>query len=144
MNTTTLTTFPALGITLAQDGDRFIMTGPTGEHSLAISATNDTRLRVHLEGFVNNTIKKLAGEMTDWDLLVATLSPTQASINLETTLDKEARARCDGFGSMSIKELEMIDALFDWSHVRDSSKEAIASAAAFIRKTGLDSARARS
>ncbi len=143
MNTTTLTTFPALGITLARIGDRFVMTGPTGEHSLAISCTNDTRLRVHLEGFVNNNIKKLAGEMTDWDLLVATLSPTQGSILLEEKFDKEARARCDGFGRMTIKELERIDALFDWSHVRDSSKEAIASAALFVRKN-LRTARARS
>lgn len=143
MNTTTLTTFPALGITLAQDGDRFIMNGPTGEHSLAMSCTNDTRLRVHLEGFVNNTIKKLAGEMSDWDLLVAALSPTQGSFLLEEKFDKQARARCDGFGLMSIKELERIDALFDWSHVRDSSKNAIASAALFIRKN-LSTARARS
>lgn len=135
--------FPTLGLFLRQIGDEFVMTGPTGEHKLAVSVTNNERLQAHWEGFVEGGLAVLADDLDDWALLVWTLSPTMARVNLAGLFDKEARARCDGFGRMSIQELEDLGALFDWSHVRDSSEDAIESAASFIREHALRSASPR-
>lgn len=72
-------------------------------------------------------------EMDDWSLLVACLSPTMALVQLRPEDDRAARCFCDGFGKMTREQLEEIDALYDWSHVRDSTPEAQHNAATFIR-----------
>jgi hypothetical protein len=139
----TLKTLPALGITLVVDGGEFVMTGPTGRHTLAVSVTTQARLDAHFKGFVQAGIEKLASVLSDWDLLVACLGPTTAMFQLTTEDDERARVLCDGFGRMSAAMLWELEALFDWSHVRDSSPEAIAEAATFIRDKALSKATAR-
>ena len=148
MKTRILKNFPDLGISLALagDGEEFVMVGPTGRHSLAVSVTSQARLDAHFEGFVQAGIEKLAAEMTDWELLVAALGPTKSIFQLTTKDDERARVLCDGFGRMSAAQLRELEATFDWSHVRDSTPAAIAEAATFIRDKALRNAtpRARS
>ncbi len=139
----TLKTLPALGITLAIDAGEFVMTGPTGRHTLAASATTQGRLDAHFKGFVQAGIQKLAEPLSDWLLLCACLGPTTAMFQLTTEDEERARVLCDGFGRMSAAQLWELEALFDWSHVRDSSPEAIAEAATFIRDKALSKATAR-
>lgn len=45
----------------------------------------------------------------------------------------EAYALCDGFGKHSKEELEEINGGYDWSHIRDSSDEALHEAVTLIR-----------
>jgi hypothetical protein len=45
----------------------------------------------------------------------------------------DAYCECDGFGKMSSAQLKELDAGWDWSHVRDSSPEAIKRAEDFIK-----------
>ena len=94
----TLKTLPALGITLAIDGGEFVMTGPTGRHTLAASATTQGRLDAHFKGFVQAGIQKLAEPLSDWLLLCACLGPTTAMFRLTTEDDERARVLCDGVG----------------------------------------------
>lgn len=140
----TLKTLPALGITLAIDAGEFVMTGPTGRHTLAVSVTTQGRLDAHFEGFVQAGIQKLAEPLSDWLLLVACLGPTTAMFQLTEKDEIRARELCDGFGRMTVRQLTSLDALFDFSHVRDSTPEAIAAAATFIRDKALSKATARS
>jgi hypothetical protein len=44
----------AQGCTLQRVGDRFLMSGATGQHSLAVTATNELRLWAHWQGFKQN------------------------------------------------------------------------------------------
>ena len=44
-----------------------------------------------------------------------------------------AFTRCDGYGRMTWDQLTELDLTWDWSHVRDSSPEAIEAAAAIVR-----------
>ncbi len=81
----------------------------------------------------NNTV-------TPREIVVACLHPKGACISalLETTLQRHqvaARELCDGFGAgVSFTEaLERDPAIFwDWSHVRDSSDEAIRAASRYL------------
>ena len=34
-------------------------------------------------------------------------------------------SHCDGYGELSIREIMAMDVAYDWSHVRDSSEDAI-------------------
>jgi len=141
-----LKNFPELGISLAlaSDGEEFVMVGPTGKHSLAVSVTTQDRLDAHFEGFVQAGIQKLAEPLSDWLLLVACLGPTTAMFQLTPKDEERARELCDGFGRMTAAQLTTLEALFDWSHVRDSSPKAIAEAATFIREKALVNATPRS
>jgi len=44
----------------------------------------------------------------------------------------KAVAMCDGYGEKSVAELKDLDLTWDWSHVRDSSDEALAKAEAYV------------
>lgn len=73
---------------------------------------------------------------TDWDLLVACLSPTKRTTKVPPAIEQEARMECDGFGSLKhcgLSSVQVLDLLWDWSHVRDSSPPAIAAAAKVLR-----------
>ncbi len=43
----------------------------------------------------------------------------------------------DGYGKRSVAELRQAELMYDWSHVRDSSDEAIAAMADAIRKSDI-------
>jgi len=65
----------------------------------------------------------------DWCLVVGHLAPTGSDQDALTHEDKQIiRSMADGFGKNPDSPL-----LFDWSHIRDSSEEAIADMAATIR-----------
>ncbi len=51
---------------------------------------------------------------------------------LGTTRHLEAMTLCDGYGRLTDDELRAIDAVWDWSHVRDSTPDALAEARAYI------------
>lgn len=70
--------------------------------------------------------------LSSWNLLVATLSPTKSEIKLPVGIDRHARTLCDGFGN--VPDSDPHGVLYDWSHVRDSSDEAIERAAAYVRR----------
>ena len=74
--------------------------------------------------------------MSDWDLVVACLSPTQGTIRLSREADLAARLLCNGMGKLSKGDLDPRDnyPATDWSHVRDSSEEAVAQCAAYLRQ----------
>jgi hypothetical protein len=65
-----------------------------------------------------------------WDLVVACLSPTKASVELSAEADLHARLLCDGFGKLDRRS----DLVYDWSHVRDSSEAALDACAEFLTK----------
>jgi hypothetical protein len=75
--------------------------------------------------------------VSDWEVVVWCLSPTQDKLgHLVSVADKEkARRLADGMGRVT-PEMEARDpgVLWDWSHVRDSSPEAIAAMAKFLRQ----------
>ena len=87
---------------------------------------------------MRNTTQAQEGTMhatlSDWDLLVALLAP-MGSCNRTLTESQSiaVREQCDGFGKMSRGELAELGCLWDWSHVRDSSPEAIERAAQSAR-----------
>lgn len=60
--------------------------------------------------------------MRDWDLIVATLAVFgSANRILGTEAQRRVREQADGFGRMSLAQLDELGITFDWSHVRDSS-----------------------
>lgn len=71
--------------------------------------------------------------LTDRDLVVSCLH-YRGSCNrlLSERQQIAALTRCDGFGRMTLDQLEI---LHDWSHVRDSSPAGLADAAHYIRET---------
>ena len=72
----------------------------------------------------------------DWNLLVACLSPTKRTTKVPESVEKAARMECDGFGSLKhcgLSSVQVLDLMWDWSHVRDSSPSAISSAAKVLR-----------
>lgn len=71
----------------------------------------------------------------DWDLVVACLSPTKSTTKLSGEANLAARLLCDGMGKLSKADIDPVDnyPASDWSHVRDSSNEAIAACAAYLR-----------
>lgn len=75
----------------------------------------------------------------DWTLVVACLSPTKRTIEISPWAQRPARLLGDGFGNLSSQIDDgnewAEDALWDWSHLRDSSPEAIAACAAYLRST---------
>lgn len=77
-----------------------------------------------------------AATPTDWDIIVACLSPTKATVTIPSGVDRHARFLCDGMGPLSQENLDPNDSylLYDWSHVRDSSVEALAECAAYLRR----------
>ncbi len=68
--------------------------------------------------------------MTDWELVVACLSPTQATISVSRDVDFHARLLCDGLGKLERHDFR----LWGWSHVGDSSDAALARCAIYLRK----------
>jgi len=77
---------------------------------------------------------------SDWDLVVRFLGYGSDYSRLMTGAEKDVvRLLADGFGTLSPEEaalgetVEHQDLLRDWSHVRDSSPEAVANMAAAIR-----------
>jgi hypothetical protein len=48
----------------------------------------------------------------------------------------EAMALCDGYGKLTVAELIRAGLTWDWSHVRDSSDEAISAAWQFLKDLG--------
>lgn len=76
----------------------------------------------------------------NWDLVVRCLSYRGA---LYHTLDEYTRQRAwlmaDGFGKVDLRTLNET-LCWDWSHVRDSSYEAVAEMAAFLRRSGCEDA----
>jgi hypothetical protein len=72
----------------------------------------------------------------DWELLVAALYHCQKgwTIHLTTVQEMQVRVLGDGYGKMSWKELVRRQLAYDWSHVRDSSPEAVLAMAAKIRE----------
>jgi len=73
--------------------------------------------------------------LTDWDLIVACLSPTKGTITIHTAADRQARLLCDGMGKLSVADLPAdLYPLYDWSHVRDSSEAAVTECAKFLRQ----------
>lgn len=74
--------------------------------------------------------------LSDWQLVVAYLSPAKSSIAIPSGIERHARLLCDGMGHLAETDLDPTDSypLYDWSHVRDSSDDAIAECAAFLRR----------
>jgi len=74
-------------------------------------------------------------EMGDWDLVVACLG-IRRTIKLSNEADLAARLLCDGMGQLSKSDLDPADhyPATDWSHVRDSSEQAITRCAAYLRQ----------
>ncbi len=70
----------------------------------------------------------------DWELTVATLA-VYGSANriLPEAAERRVRAHADGFGKLSIVDLEQHGCLFDWSHIRDSSPAGLGNVARAIR-----------
>lgn len=61
-------------------------------------------------------------KLGDWDLIVAVMGIRgNANRILPEAADRRVRAHADGFGKLSIVELDKLGALYDWSHIRDSS-----------------------
>lgn len=54
--------------------------------------------------------------------------------NLNPSEQWEIYCMCDGFGPLSPEELEELNEGWDWSHVRDSSQEAIDNASRRIKE----------
>lgn len=74
------------------------------------------------------TFKFVAEQLCPWGALFhKVLNPTQTW---------QAYCLGDGFGKMTPAQLEQINGGYDWSHVRDSSEEAIEMMADFITKEG--------
>jgi len=79
-------------------------------------------------------------QQMNWDLVVRCLSGRGA---LYHTLDEYTRQQAwlmaDGFGKVDLRTLcETL--CWDWSHVRDSSEQAVAEMAAFLRRSGCEDA----
>jgi len=74
--------------------------------------------------------------MSDWDIIVACLSPTQKTIDIGAEASLAARLLCDGQGQLMLADLDPIDnyPASDWSHVRDSSEPALRTCAAYLRQ----------
>jgi hypothetical protein len=80
--------------------------------------------------------KSKALKLSSRELVVACLyhSP-DVRVEVSALVDRRARFLCDGFGNLSERDLDPTDSypLYDWSHVRDSSDEAIEVCACFLR-----------
>lgn len=82
--------------------------------------------------------------MKNWDLIVATLY-WRGSANriLEGAPRRRVWAHGDGYGKMSGAELERLELMFDWSHIRDCSDEGQRQVARAIRTELLELDRKR-
>jgi len=70
---------------------------------------------------------------SDWDLVVRFLAYDSPYYKLMTGAERDViRLLADGFGTLTA-EASDADMLLDWSHVRDSSPEAVVRMAAAIR-----------
>jgi len=79
---------------------------------------------------------RLSGIESDFELLRATLyhsSPDARVLTMEEF--RRAFLLCDGYGRLTWREIADLGLEWDWSHVRDSSPEAIAAAAASVRES---------
>lgn len=80
----------------------------------------------------DSTFKKLANALCPWG---AGYEATRARIGA-VGID-----RCwefaDGYGRMGMGELRRLGLTRDWSHVRDSSDEALARIAGYLRRSGV-------
>lgn len=73
-------------------------------------------------------------QLADWDLIVAVMGIRgNANRILPAAADRRVRAHADGFGKMSIVQLEKLAILYDWSHIRDSSPSGQRAVAMAIR-----------
>lgn len=84
--------------------------------------------------------------MRDWDLIVATLAVFgSANRILGNEAQRRVREQADGFGRMSLAQLDELGITFDWSHVRDSSEQGLRRVADAIMDelVKLDEERAR-
>lgn len=81
-------------------------------------------------------MSKNTSKEADWAMVVACLSPTKRLVTLTPEADLTARLLCDGMGKLSKADVDPVDGYpaSDWSHVRDSSDEAITACAAYLRK----------
>lgn len=71
---------------------------------------------------------------TDWALIVATLGHSGFAGSLLHRDDKwAAYCMCDGFGSMTPDQLLKLNDGWDWSHIRDSSQDALTQVAIFVK-----------
>lgn len=76
----------------------------------------------------------MQNHITNWELIYVTLG-TNGSCNLVLSEEAQLRVRQkgDGFGKMTIGQLKALGIAWDFSHVRDSSDEAIDEMAEQIR-----------
>ena len=72
--------------------------------------------------------------LSDWDLIVSFLHYNGSNYG-KLSHDNELTVRytADGFGRLNGNSEDILDMLFDWSHIRDSSKEAVRDMADIIR-----------
>lgn len=76
-------------------------------------------------------------QLLDWALVVRCLH-WKGSLydHVGHVVRDGAWLRADGFGPRTLDELDEI--AWDWSHVRDSSREATQEIAAYLRRNGFD------
>lgn len=76
---------------------------------------------------------------SDWELVVACLSPTQGRVRISREATLAAQLLCDGMGRLHKADVDPVDnyPASDWSHVRDSSDHAVAACGTYLR-TYLD------
>jgi len=80
----------------------------------------------------SDSVRSAVASLSDWDLLAAVLHWNGSLRGIVgSELDTHLFVMCDGFGKRTAAELADMD--WDWSHVRDSSDEAIARAASMLR-----------
>jgi hypothetical protein len=78
----------------------------------------------------------------DWKIVVAALHYSSETA-LPARTQVSVRELGDGFGSLRGPKTEaVLDMLWDWSHVRDSSPEAVAKMAGMIRRLAHETLRA--
>ena len=73
-------------------------------------------------------------QQMNWNLVFRALHYS-GDLRIEGTTRQIAWVLANGFGKMNIHEIDTIIE-WDWSHIRDSTPEAIEEIAAFLRRSG--------
>lgn len=77
-------------------------------------------------------------QMSSWDLVVSCLHHKGSKYSdLSPEQQQTVRRAADGFGAVYGFDNESLDMLWDWSHVRDSTNEAIEKMAKLLRAWGF-------
>jgi hypothetical protein len=92
-----------------------------------------------VEGPVVSTVEEDPQKAANWELVVSCLSPTKGTVRQAAIAGDEGAATifevayllCDGFGQIDGRWAR--EQCWDWSHVRDSSDEALARCADYLR-----------